>query len=267
MESGQVDLSALRALRQQADELVDALSAGAAAAQAEFVGGDEAGIVEVAVDASGAPVRVRLAPDWRQVVGASDLGAAVVNALSSATTQRLAAWAHGVVQGGGHGGARTPPARDHRTSADSGAGTNHGTSVDLGGDGPAVVGDPSSRQAVHGLRDLTDLIAEVTDRLGELAQAATVLADGTVTSTNPARTVRVTTTGGTITAIEFDDEWLRSTTDHERVAGAIQEALAAVTAATASARQDLLDSIPGLDRVRRLTASPETLFREIGLLR
>ena len=47
----------------------------------------------------------------------------------------------------------------------------------------------------------------------------------------------------------------------------IQEALAASVRDAAQARQAALDAVPGLDRVRRLTASPETLLREIGLLK
>lgn len=271
MWTGDRDLSALRALQRQADELAGALSTGAAAAQAEFVGGDEAGVVEVTIDASGAPARVRLARDWHQVVAVSGLGPAVLTALSAAVTQRLAAWAHGVEQGVQPGAA---PGEEQDPAETPAARTDFGGHHRVGE--PLEIADPTSRQAVHGLRDLMNLVAEVTEGLGELARTATATAtatdtatataDETVTSTNAGRTVRVTATGGTVTAIECDERWLRAT-DHERVADAIQEALTAAARAGVTARQELLRSVPGLDRARRLTASPETLFREIGLIR
>lgn len=260
MWSDQPDLSGLHALHRQADELARTLAAGSAATRAEFTGGDGAGVVEVTIDASGAPARVRLARDWRQSVGVSGLGPAVLAALSAATTQRLTVWAAGVA-----GGVDEPPPDGPRPAGPASTRTGEGDAPG-GAGGRVELGDPTSRQSIHALRDLMDLVTDVTDRLGELAGAATTAAEGEVTATDAGRTVRVTATGGTVTAVEFDDHWLR-TADHQRVADAIGAALAASTEAAARARQELLDSVPGMERIRQLTASPETLFREIGLIR
>src|SRR3954469_7909659 len=94
-----VDVSALRAMQREAGELARALAAGAAAAEADFVGGDDAGVIEVAIGASGAPTRVRLARDWEQIVGSAGLEPAVMAALSAVAMQRLTAWADGVARG------------------------------------------------------------------------------------------------------------------------------------------------------------------------
>jgi DNA-binding protein YbaB len=236
------DLSGLRALQREADELAGRLAAAAGAAEAEFTAGDDAGVVDVTIGADGAASRVRLDPGWRRVVGVDGLGSSVVAALTAATTERLSAWAGAMASG------------------------NTAAVADRGPDRRTEVGDPSSRRSVLAVRDLMDLINEVTARLHEVARTAGAVPVPDVTSTNGSRTVRVTATGGMVTAVDFDGQWLRSV-DHLRIAAAVQEALAASVHDAARARQERFDAVPGLDRVRRLTASPETLLREIGLLR
>jgi DNA-binding protein YbaB len=241
------DLAGLQELQRQAEELAGQLSAAAAAAGSEFVGADSTGVIEVTIDSGGAPVRVRLERDWSRIVGANGLGPAVVGAVQAAGTELLTAWAAGVAQA-----QAVPPV----TSDGSGRGrVEH-----------AEPGDPSSRQSAYAIRDVLDLVDAALDRMGQLQEAAEDAANRHVTSTNPTHTVRVTTVGGVVEGVEFDETWLRSA-HQERIAGAIQEALAASGRAVAEENQRLHDSVPGLDRIRQLTSSPETLLREIGLIR
>lgn len=237
------DLSKLRELQREADELAERLSA-AAAVEAEFTGGDSAGVVEITVGFDGAATRVRLDPGWRRAVGVTGLGSAIIAALTAATRQRLNAWAGGMLP------------------AVSGPPVTAGPEPDRHGD----LGDPSSRQSALALGEVMGLVAEVTARLPEMAEAAEAVATRSVTSTDGARKVRVTATGGMVSAVDFDESWLRSA-DRQRIATTIQETLAASVYEAARARQQVFDAVPGLGRVRRLTASPDTLLREIGLLR
>lgn len=238
------DLSKLRALQREAEELAERLSAAAAAVEAEFSGGDRACVVEITVGFDGAATRVRLDPGWQRAVGVTGLGSAIIDALTAATQQRLSTWAGGIVPAVGG-----PPVAA-------------GQEPDRHGD----LGDPSSRQSALALGEVMGLVAEVTARLPEMAEAAEAAATRSVTSTDGARRVRVTATGGMVSSVDFDDPWLRSA-DHQRIAATIQQALAASVYEAARARRQVFDAIPGLDRVRRLTASPDTLLREIGLLR
>jgi DNA-binding protein YbaB len=238
------DLSRLRELQREAADLARRLSAASTAAEAEFVGSDSAGVVEITIGSDGAPTRVRLDSGWRQVVGITGLGAAVIAALTAAVTERLSAWAGGMA-----------PAGDGRPAALDTEPYRH-----------AELGDPSSRQSALALRDLMALVDDVTARLPEVAQAAEAATTASVTATNGGRTVRVTTVGGMVSAVDFDEQWLRSA-DHQRIEQAIQEALTTSVRDCAQARLEAFAAVPGLDRVRALTASPETLLREIGLLK
>ncbi|WP_158624302.1 YbaB/EbfC family nucleoid-associated protein [Micromonospora sp. HM5-17] len=241
-----VDLAGLRDLQRQAEELAAQLSAAAAAAEAEFVGGDSAGAVEVTIDGSGAPVRVRLDRDWLRITGMSGLGPAVIDAVQAATNERLTAWA------------------TEASTFEGGPDTQQPTTIDRLE--RAEVGDPSSRQSMYAMRDLLDLVDGALEHLDRMAEAAESAATRSTTATNPTRTVRVTSVGGTVTEIDFDDEWLRSA-HHERIADAIRDALAASWRAVEEERQRVFETVPGMERMRRLTASPEALLREVGLIR
>src|SRR4051812_48274833 len=96
-----VNLSALRAIQQEARDLAGTLaSAAETEVYAEFTGGDDAGAVEVTIDATGAPTRVRLDRYWQETLGPTGLGAAVMAALSDASTRRLTVWARDVAGAG-----------------------------------------------------------------------------------------------------------------------------------------------------------------------
>lgn len=237
-QSDQLDLARLRQLQREAEALSAQLSAAAAAAGGEFTGHDDASAVEITVRGDGTPSRVELEPRWRRTVGDRGLGPAVVAALASAAVARMAAWGE-------------PAAAEPRPAV----------LVDPTRGG--ALGDPSSAQSKAVLQDLFDLVGEVSAGLHELAAAPAALP---VISMNPGQTVRVTATGGTVSSVDFDDQWLR-TAAPERIAAAVREALARSVEDAAAERQRWADSVPGLDRVRRLTASPETLLREIGLLK
>ncbi|MEE6257197.1 hypothetical protein [Plantactinospora sonchi] len=247
MRDDDVDLAGLRELQREIQEVAAQLSAAASAAEAEFVGGDSTGAVEVTIDSSGAPARVRLDRDWLRLVGTAGLGPAVIEAGQAAATEQMTAWAVSASEA-----ASAPPVPFE--------------SADLVEVERAEFGDPSSRQSAYAIRDLFDLADGILDRLDDLQQAAQSAAERRLTSTNLAHTVRVSAVGGKAETIEFDDQWLRSA-HSERIADAIQEALMASWRVATEERQRLDESVPGIERMRRLTASPETLLREIGFIR
>ncbi|MBM2620766.1 hypothetical protein JIG36_35230 [Actinoplanes sp. LDG1-06] len=233
----QFDVTRLKQLQGEAEALAGQLSAAAEASKGQFTGRDNDGAVEVTVGDDGSATRVDLDPQWRRTVG-DGLGLAVVAALQDSAAQRMAAW----------GSAPAAPA-EATPAPDPTRGTE--------------IGDPSSRQSMLALRDLFDLIGEVTAGLHDLSHQPGAQP---VSSTNNSRTVRVTAAGGTVSSVDFDDEWLRAAS-HERIAQAVLEALEASARDAAAERQRAVDAVPGLGRVQRLTESPETLLREIGLIR
>jgi DNA-binding protein YbaB len=237
-QSDQFDLTRLRQLQLEAEALSAQLSAAAEAAAGEFTGQDDARVVTVTVRGDGTPSRVELEPQWRRTVSDRGLGPAVVAALESAAVARMAAW-------GEHAAAEPRPV------------------VPVDPTRGGALGDPSSAQSKAALRDLFDLIGEVSAGLDQLNRAPAALP---VVSMSLGQTVRVTATGGAVGSVDFDDQWLRMAAP-ERIAEAVREALARSVEDAAAARERLAGAVPGLDRVRRLTASPETLLREIGLLR
>jgi DNA-binding protein YbaB len=106
-----------------------------------------------------------------------------------------------------------------------------------------------------------DLIETVTDRLADQA----TITPQSVISASPNHTVRVTSIGGTITSVEFDEHWLR-TAGHDRIGDAIRDAAAAAARDTDHDREQRGHGDPSFDRLRQLTSSPQTLLREIGLI-
>lgn len=235
----------LRELQREAESLAHLLSAAAGAGGNVFTGADSSGAVEITISADGVPVDVRLRQDWRDALGATGLGAAIVAASTAAVTARLTAW-----------GAAMAEQRD----------TDRPSKDDPGWLAQAEPGDPSSRQSELALQSLLDLLNEVDDRMPAAAEAAQVATTQPVTSANLARTVEVTMTAGTVTVVYFNDRWLR-TAGHDRIADALAETLKAAHHATARQQDRIFDSVPAFARLQQLTASPETLLRELGLLR
>ncbi|MEU4217346.1 hypothetical protein [Actinoplanes sp. NPDC026623] len=236
-------LQNLRELEHRAADLARRFAAAAASGSGTFTGTDSDEAVEVAIGDDGQAVQVRLSREWRSLIGDTGLGVAVVTAFANAATARLTAWATGMAEQTGTQSAEedlTPPR--------------------------AEPGNPVSRQSEFALRDLLDLLHEVDEQMPAAIEGAEAAATGTLSAANPRRTVRVTATAGAVTSVEFDGEWLRSA-QHDRIAEAITEALAAVQRLAAEERARAFDGVPAFGRLRRLTESPETLWREIGLIR
>ncbi|MEV6595562.1 hypothetical protein AB0M36_01705 [Actinoplanes sp. NPDC051346] len=238
-------LRTLRQLQQEAEGLAQRLSAAAHAAGAgEFTGTDTVGVVTVTIRADGTPNEVTLRQDWRDRIGDGELSSAVMAAHGQAITARLSAWGAGLEQG-------TPP---------------EAPSVPQ----PALFesaepGDPTSRQSALALRDLLDLLNEVDSRMPALTASLEAVGQP-VTAENLSRTVRVTLTAGSLSAVTIDRDWLRSA-HHDRLGDALAEALAAAHRAERDRRERIFDAEPAVTRLQRLTGSPETLLREIGLIR
>lgn len=194
----------------------------------------------------GAPTSVRVDPDWRRVVGAAGLGPAVLAALAAADHARLAAWAEGVNRSPEDGA-------DHLIAAGPTFGRDQ-------------LGDPASRQSQAALREVFDLIGQVTGRLSEFGQDVVAASQRPVETSNMSRTVRVAVTDGVVKSVEFDREWLMSSRP-ERIGDAIHDALSVAARAAVATKAQMADALPEISRLRNLTASPEALLRQVGFLR
>ncbi|WP_305784463.1 hypothetical protein [Symbioplanes lichenis] len=265
-----LDEERFAALHRSAVGLGQRLAAAATAAAAPTTGSDDTGCVTAEVRADDQPVTIRLAGDWREAVGARALGRAVVTALTNASAARLTAWAGAMT-------AHSTPAADSAAPAPAigaalgaratpGAGTILG-GADPGGDGSAggALGDPGSRQSGYAQRDLIELILQVGEQFPAAAAAAEAAARQ-VTATSATGTVRATATGGIVTAVDCDEEWAARVPE-ARLAAALTEAVNAVRRRAAEERDRARPATPALDRLRRLTDTPEELWRETGLLR
>lgn len=244
MTVGDDQVQGLRQLQHQATRLSRRLRSAATAGGVAFTGTDSTGAVAATLSVDGQPPQVRLSADWRTMVAQHALGAAVVAALSNATTARLTGWAAGLTS--------EPEPRDP-------------------GDEPVALahaepGDPASRQSAYALRDMLELLEDVDTQMAAGIEAAEAAATRTRTAANPRQTVRITATADMVTSVDFDSGWLRSA-DHDRIAAAITDALAALRHLTAADHERALQSLPAIDRLRRLTATPESLWREAGLIR
>ena len=238
-------IRALQRLQRNAKELADRFSAAANAGGPDFTGSDRSGMVSVTIQRDGMPVDVRLQPEWRNKLSSAALSAAIVEAFTNAITARLSAW--------GEAMARPSPAGE----AEAGE-PDWSSQVQLG--------DPTSRQSGAAIRDLLDLLNEVDSRMSDYAASVEASATRSITGENSSRTVRVTMTAGALAAVAIDAEWLRAAR-HDRIADAVAEALAAAHRAAQDGRERILDELPAFRRLQHLTESPQTLLREIGLLR
>ena len=252
----------LAELQTAAADLSRRLTAAARAGGDAFAGVDRSGTVEATVDADGRPVRARLDPDWRSAMSAAELGGAVVAATTGALTERLTAWAEGM--------RRQSPAPALRPDAptDPLAGPPAGPPADPPADplAGAEPGDPTSRQSQLAVRDMLDLLREADEQLPAAIERAESAADRPLSAFDSGRTVRVTATHGTLTTVDFDDEWLRGASPG-RIGEAVTDAFAALARRAAQERADDAGRAPAIARLQRLTASPETLWRELGLIR
>ncbi|WP_018828960.1 YbaB/EbfC family nucleoid-associated protein [Salinispora pacifica] len=119
---------------------------------------------------------------------------------------------------------------------------------------------------MYAIRDLFNLLDDALDTMKRMEQEAEAAAQRFITSHNQAKTVRVTMGTGAVQSVEFDREWLRAAT-HERIAAALEEALAQACRAANEEQQRKRKATPEIERLRQLTASPELLLREVGLIR
>jgi hypothetical protein len=152
-----------------------------------YLGRDASELVQVEIDGPARHVAVSLEREWRGKVGGDALGAAILTALTAATTARLTVWAE--------------QAADRRVTDETPA--------------PVPVDRPhATPETIHLLSRAIRDLHEYRHRLTELHAALT-------TQAGPGRTVVVTMHAGQIAGIEFDPDWLQTatTTDIERQAG------------------------------------------------
>jgi hypothetical protein len=188
--------------------------------EARYVGRDASELVRVEIDGSARYVAVSLERGWRPSVGGDGLGAAILAALTSATTARLTAWAEQTTHLGPIAPASVQVDRPHATPE-------------------------TFRMLSRAWHDLQ----EYRLQLIELHAATTTKADA-------GRTVLVTVCAGQIAGIEFDPDWLRTAPDAdiERQAG---NTLSAALGDLARLPDEALEDCPDLRAVLAIQ-HPET---------
>lgn len=158
-----------------------------------YSGEDPTGRVHVTLDGAARHAAVVLGDGWRRSVGTAGLAAAVLQAFSAATTARLAAWAAASAV------APNAPGRGEAQRA----------AVDIGS------------------------LSRARRELRELRQRLAAMHRATETASSPGRRAVAVVTGGRVTGLELDPEWLRTaaTRDVERHTGhALRGALALLSA-------------------------------------
>ncbi|GAA5109787.1 hypothetical protein [Pseudonocardia adelaidensis] len=159
-----------------------------------YSGEDPTGRVHVALDGAARDATVVLEHGWRSAVGTAGLAAAVLQAFCEATTARLVAWA----------------------SADV---------VEPAPPGRAVPGQAG--------RPTIDSLSRARRDLREFRQQLMALRRTTETASSPGRLAVARVSGGQVTGLELDPEWLRTAAsrDLERHVGhALRGALTLISA-------------------------------------
>lgn len=239
-------LADLDRLRGEAERLQQQFSVSAA----ESRGHDGSGAVAVTVDSGGCVVDVEIDRSWRSVVGERGLNAAILNAVTDATTRRLAAWSEGVAAASApgadanHSSAGQPPPK---------AETSRG-------------GAPSDgAEARRTVQEVLSLLEDVESELDALERRVGERARQQVVGRSPSHLVKVTVVGG---GQVVDVDIQRRLMQRSDESGIAKELLAAFRAAYERAESLKLEDLLGdgnLARLQALGADPDALLRRLGL--
>jgi hypothetical protein len=227
-------LAALEELRTQANALSTRISANHDP-RLRYTGEDRDGLARVTVDGHGRPTDLVVARNWRQQAEPARLARALVDATSEAQTRCLEAWAAG-------GGAPTTTALLDPARA---------TEEPLSG--------ASGPELIRGLLPMLDAAERQLD-------AARLQLEKHFTEKtrmhSPGRELTITTQGGRLTEIEFDDRWVASASAEE-VANCVCERLQEAHDRAWTGIGDLLPR--ELSDLMSFAADPERMLRQLGL--
>lgn len=226
----------------EASRLAERLSAGQRDPDARFTGRDADRVVEVAVNGSGQVEEVRVDRGWRDRLGPSGLGPAVVSATTDAFSARTVAWLERIEE----------PV----------AGTNRNQVAPRPHQAP---GDPSSGEAIGAALDIFGLLDRFEAQLTRLNDTLERRLAQDVVGRSGDRGVTVTIRGGAVAAVELDSRWLDSAYPSQ-IAASIKEALRSAQDRAGRAASEAMDGFASIGEVRALAERPDDLLRKLGLL-
>jgi len=244
------DVDGLRELQREARRITAGL-AQVDDPDARADGWDGSRTVRVTMDGSGRLVDAEVGSSWRDVLGPAELGAAVVQAVDAAETERMDAWTRATVR----------PADD---VTDDSVGIGPWT-ADFDPAGGASrfrsLRDPAVQEST---RELYYLAMDAIDRLGEVTRSMAQMTADVVHGHSPDRLVTVTVHSGRVVAVDFDQSWLRQAAGAE-ITQRLRAAFSAVDRAGAqSVAARALDN-PSIRELREVGADPRELVRRLGL--
>jgi len=226
-------LAELDGLRTQAEALSKRL-ASPVNSQTRYSGGDQRGLARVIVDGRGRATDVVVTREWRRQTDAAGLAAALLHATAEAQARRLAGWAAG-------GEPSAPP-------PDTTAAPPAGSALDSSG--PDLI------------RALLPLLDEAERQLDDAQHKLERHFTEQVRQAGPRRELTITSQGGQVTEIEFDDRWIASASADEvarRVCHLLQQA-------HDRASTGIGDLLPReLGDLVSFAADPERMLRRLGL--
>lgn len=234
------EIAELEELRRQAEELSRRFAAGDRAA-VESSAWDSHEVVRVALGADGRIDAVELLPHWRKHKSADQLGASIVEAANEAARRRSEAWAYGVSQA---------------PTGDAGAQLPEPPSPD-----PAPA-DPVDESSINYARSLFYVLKDSFARLDDLESETERAALSSSTTSDADGRVRVTLNGEHLSAVNFDESWLRSA-NAGQLGAAVTEAVRQAYADRANATP-LRDSWP-YNELDRMAGDPAQLLANLGL--
>ncbi|BCB85513.1 YbaB/EbfC family nucleoid-associated protein [Phytohabitans suffuscus] len=195
-------------------------------------GADRNGLARVTVDGHGRPTGVTVAPDWRRGAAPPDLARALLDAMGEAQARRLEAWVAG--------SAPATTALLDRTLA------------------PGLF-DASGPELI---RDLLPILDRAEQQLDEASRQLTDHFTEKALLSGPGGEVTITTEGGQVTGIEFDDRWI-TTAAAEEVAHILCRLFQEAHDRSWVGIGDLLP--PELGDLTSFAADPDRMLRQLGL--
>lgn len=240
----------LRELLRDAEGLKRQFAAGQSSA-AQHHGQDSTGAVRVTADGDGRVTDIRIDSSWRQTVGATGLGAAVLEAVADASIRRLTAWGEAVADAPPRPGS-APEARPERTDGTPGTTPRQ----------PALPDGPEARQTMHELHVFLD---GVEAELDEFEQRVDQRVNQQVVGRGPTHMVTVTVTGaGEVTGVDIRRRFL-DRTDEPGIARELRAAFNAAYDRVGTLSIAALLGDGQLAKLHALGNDPLELLRRLGL--
>lgn len=246
MREDPVDLDGLRRLQSDAQRIAAGLGR-MGDPQTRVEGWDGSRTVRVTMDGSGRLVDAEVGQAWRNTLGSSALGPAVIEAIGRADEERMAEWAYAT-----------------RRAADEA-----GEPVDLAGAtvGPAGdrvrTGAAADGAVLESSRELYYLAMDAIDRLAELSRAIEPAPAGAARVRSRSGLVTVTVEDGRVTAVDLDLSWLRDATAVE-IAEQLRAAFRAAEQAGPQAAAAAALDHPTFRELRDVSKDPRELMRRLG---